>query len=84
MPGALSRRRTNVSAELSLPASKHFVVHGMLLFGFELFSLRTQAVDLIEHPLEKGFRRGCGNPGPLKLEDLLALSPYLGAHAFDF
>jgi hypothetical protein len=47
----------------------------MLLFGFELFSLRTKAVDLVEHPLEKGFRRGCGNPGPLKLEDLLALSP---------
>jgi hypothetical protein len=50
----------------------------MTPFGFEPFPLRTKGVDFIEHPLEKGLGRGRWNPRPLKLEDLLSLSPYLG------
>jgi hypothetical protein len=36
---------------------------------FQSVSLDSKPVDLIEHPLQQGFRRGRGDPGPLQLED---------------
>jgi hypothetical protein len=53
-------------------------------FGFELVSLGTKGVDLAQHPLQQSFGRRRGNSCPLERQNLLTLSAYLGAHAFNF
>jgi hypothetical protein len=48
-----------------------------VLLGNKLFHLRL-------HPCQERFSRSRPYPGPLKLEDFLALSTNLRAHALDF
>ena len=57
---------------------------GLWQFRLEAVSLRAKPIKLVEHPLKEGFGGGGGYPGPLELEDFLALAAYLRAHMLDF
>jgi hypothetical protein len=52
--------------------------------SFELVSLGTKLVDLVQHPLQQRFRCGYGDARPLQLSDFTALSVDLAAHPLDF
>lgn len=45
--------------------------------------MAAEVVDLLLHSAEEEFSRGGQYPGPLKLQDFLALSPELNAHVID-
>jgi len=74
IPAPTAEAATSQNARTRLPRFSH--LH-LVSLGNKLFHLRL-------HPCQERFSRSRPYPGPLKLEDFLALSTNLRAHALDF